>query len=168
MSSKVDLNSSNTSKKDDEIEDDEIATKYQPPKSVPLTELLSLDANDASLNKYKQQLVGDAINVILEPSDSRKLLPKRLSLVPDDHAEITFDLTGNMDKYKDAVITLKEGASYRIKLEFYVQRDIVCGLKFVQSTYKGPIRSELTFLLLLTITSSLYMSVNTNSPPSFS
>ena len=145
MSSKVDLNSSNASKKEDELDEEEVASKYQPPKNVPLTELLSLDSNDASLNKYKQQLVGDAINVILEPSDPRKLIPKKLSLVPDDHAEITFDLTGPLDKFKENVIVLKEGASYRIKLEFYVQRDIVCGLKFVQAAYKGQIRSKFLF-----------------------
>jgi Rho GDP-dissociation inhibitor len=63
-------------------------------------------------------------------------------MIPDDHAEITFDLTTNLESYKDKVVTLKEGVSYRIKLEFYVQRDIVSGLRLVQHTYKGPIRSR--------------------------
>ena len=82
---------------------------------------------------------------ILEPENPNKLLLKRLVLVPDDFAEISFDLNGDLKRYKDQVFKLKEGASYKIKLEFYVQRDIISGLKFVQSAYKGPIRSNFTF-----------------------
>ena len=67
---------------------------------------------------------------------------KRLVLLPDDHADISFDLSPkSLDKYKETVVTLKEGSNYRIKLEFYVQRDIISGLRFVQTSYKGPIRS---------------------------
>ena len=57
---------SNSNKNDSKIEDDdEINTKYQPPKVVPIKEIWNQDAEDASLNKYKQQLIGTAINVIL-------------------------------------------------------------------------------------------------------
>ena len=49
---------------------------------------------------------------------------------------------GNLEKFKDHVVKLKEGCTYRIKIEFYVQRDIISGLKFVQSAYKGPLRSK--------------------------
>jgi hypothetical protein len=72
---------------------------------------------------------------------------KRLVLVPDDFAEISFDLNGDLKRYRDKIFKLKEGASYKIKLEFYVQRDIISGLKLVQSAYKGPIRS-IDFLYL--------------------
>ncbi len=47
-----------------------------------------------------------------------------------------------MEKFKEKTIRLKEGSTYRIKIEFFVQRDIVSGLKFIQSAYKGPIRSK--------------------------
>jgi hypothetical protein len=46
-------------------EDEEFNSKYQPPKAVPISEILAKDSEDASLNKYKQQLIGDAINVII-------------------------------------------------------------------------------------------------------
>ena len=159
-----------------EVDDDEqnqIVNKYVPPKNVPISEIWNKDADDAALVKYKQALIGGAINVIIgkrrvtpqhqqlyyfvailsifylcvswcakEPTDPRKLLLKRLVLVPDDFAEISIDLKGDLDRYKDQVFKLKEGCQYRIKLEFYVQRDIICGLKFVQAAYKGPIRSK--------------------------
>lgn len=79
-----------------------------------------------------------------EPSDPSRLILKRLVLLPEDHAEISFDLSAkSLDKYKDTVVSLKEGSSYRIKLEFYVQRDIISGLRFIQTSYKGPIRSKI-------------------------
>lgn len=57
---------SNTSKNDSKIDDDdEIHTKYQPPKVVPLKEILNQDSEDASLNKYKEKLIGTAVNVII-------------------------------------------------------------------------------------------------------
>ena len=40
------------------------------------------------------------------------------------------------------MVTLKEGSTYKVKLEFYVQRDIVSGLKYVQTAYRGPIKSN--------------------------
>lgn len=70
-------------------------------------------------------------------------------LIPEDHGELIFDLKENVDRLKDQVITLKEGAVYRMKLQFYVQRDIVSGLKLVQTAHKGPIRSNLNSFEIL-------------------
>lgn len=128
-----------------EDEDEQILpSKYQPPKDVPIEEILNKDQDDASLNEYKKKLLGTAINIIIEPSEPSRLILKRLVLLPDDHSEIAFDLNPkSLDKFKDSVVTMKEGGSYRIKLEFYVQRDIISGLRFVQTSYKGPIRSLL-------------------------
>ena len=55
---------------------------------------------------------------------------------------MVFILKGSLDALKDRVITLKESAEYRVKLQFHVQRDIVSGLKYTQSVYKGPIKSN--------------------------
>ena len=37
-------------------EDEEVNSKYFPPKEVPLSELLSQDSDDPALNKYKQMV----------------------------------------------------------------------------------------------------------------
>lgn len=129
-------------------DDDELNSKYQAPKPVPICEILAKDSNDPSLNKYKQHLIGDAINVIIEPSDPNKLILKKLVLMPNDHEDITFNMGGNSETFKDHVIKLKEGCTYRIKLEFYVQRDIISGLKFVQAAYKGPLRTDKSSYML--------------------
>lgn len=39
--------------------------KYVPPKNVPISEIWNKDSDDAALNKYKQQLIGSAINIII-------------------------------------------------------------------------------------------------------
>lgn len=129
-------------------EENEFSSKYQPPKDVPISEIMQKDQDDQSLNEYKKKLLGGAINVIIEPTDPSRLILKRLVLIPDDHSEIAFDLSGNLEKFKDQTITLKEGSSYKIKLEFYVQRDIISGLRFVQTLYKGPIRTDKSVYML--------------------
>jgi len=132
----------------DNIEDDEShGVAYQPPKPVALSELLTKDCDDVALNKYKEKLIGTASNVILEPNDPRKVLMRRVTLLPEDHSEIAIDLS-KIDKTNDMIIKLKEGSCYRVKLEFQVQRDIVSGLKYVQSVYKGPIRTDKTSYML--------------------
>lgn len=74
--------------------------------------------------------------LILEPDDPRKVIVKRLVLVPADRPEISVDLTGDLSKLKKETFVIKEGVSYKIRIEFIVQREIVHGLKYVQQTYK--------------------------------
>lgn len=56
--------------------------------------------------------------------------------MPVDRPEISVDLTGDISKLKKETFVIKEGVSYRIRIEFIVQREIVHGLKYVQQTYK--------------------------------
>ena len=41
-------------------------------------------------------------------------------MLPENHTEITFDLTTNLDNYKEKVVMLKEGVGNKIKLEFTI------------------------------------------------
>jgi hypothetical protein len=62
------MNRSDVSENDFKNEDDDDPvneSKYSAPKPVPISEILAKDSEDQSLNKYKQQLIGDAINVII-------------------------------------------------------------------------------------------------------
>ena len=49
----------------DEVEEADYNSKYVPPKNVPIVEIWNKDSDDPSLNKYKQQLIGSAINIII-------------------------------------------------------------------------------------------------------
>ena len=50
--------------------------------------------------------------------------------------------TGDLSKLKDSPITIKEGVQYRLKIQFRVQREIVAGLRYFQSTYRKGVRGE--------------------------
>lgn len=78
----------------------------------------------------------------LEPDNPRKVIVKKLVLVVADRAEVALDLTGDLSKLKKETFVLKEGVSYRIRIEFIVQREIVHGLKYVQKTSKLGIPGE--------------------------
>ncbi|EFA09021.1 rho GDP-dissociation inhibitor 2 [Tribolium castaneum] len=113
-------------------------TNYKPPPEKTIEEILQADQDDESLRKYKETLLGQAQTgpVIVEPDNPRKVIVKRLVLVVADRPEIALDLTGDLSRLKKETFVIKEGVSYRIRIEFIVQREIVHGLKYVQKTSK--------------------------------
>lgn len=113
-------------------------TSYKPPPEKTLDEIISADQDDESLRKYKEALLGEAQSgaIIVYPDDPRKVIVKRLVLIPVDRPEIALDLTGDLSQLKKQTFVIKEGVSYRIRIEFIVQREIVHGLKYTQQTFK--------------------------------
>lgn len=113
-------------------------SNYKPPPEKTINELLEIDQDDESLRKYKETLLGQAQTgpIIVEPDNPRKVIVKKLVLIPVDHPEISLDLTGDLGELKKRSFVIKEGVSYKIKIEFIVQREIVHGLKYVQKTHK--------------------------------
>jgi len=47
---------------------------------------------------------------------------------------------GDLKKLKDASFTIAEGCFYQLQISFYVQREIVTGLKYLQQSYRAGIR----------------------------
>ncbi|KAF7265225.1 rho GDP-dissociation inhibitor [Rhynchophorus ferrugineus] len=113
-------------------------SNYKPPPEKSINELLEIDQDDESLRKYKEALLGQAQEgpIIVEPDNPRKVIVKRLVLIPVDHPEISLDLTTDLQGLKKRTFVIKEGVSYKIRIEFIVQREIVHGLKYVQKTNK--------------------------------
>ncbi|CAH1959290.1 unnamed protein product [Acanthoscelides obtectus] len=122
----------------EEFTDQENDTNYKPPPEKTIEEILQIDQEDESLRKYKETLLGQAQTgpIIVEPDNPRKVIVKRLVLVVADRPEIALDLTGDLSQLKKETFVIKEGVSYRIRIEFIVQREIVHGLKYVQKTSK--------------------------------
>lgn len=69
-----------------------------------------------------------------DANNPKDVIVKRLALVVPDRTDVVLELDGDLSKLKKHVFTIKEGVQYKIRIEFYVQREIVHGLKYVQKT----------------------------------
>ncbi|XP_058791544.1 rho GDP-dissociation inhibitor 1 isoform X3 [Phymastichus coffea] len=119
-------------------EEGEAMPNYKPPPEKSIEEILEADKEDESLRKYKEALLGESKTggVVVDPSDSRKVIVKKLALCVQDRPDMELDLTGDLSQLKKQTFVIKEGISYKIRIDFIVQREIVHGLKYVQKTYR--------------------------------
>lgn len=111
---------------------------YKPPPQKSIEEILKADEADESLKKYKETLLGIAKEgeIVVDPSDERKVLVKRLALCVEDRPDMELDLTTDLSQLKKQTFVIKEGISFRIRIDYIVQREIVHGLRYVQKTYR--------------------------------
>lgn len=64
--------------------------------------------------------------------DFLQVIVKQLALVVKDRPDEVLDLSTDLKNLKKKTFTVKEGINYQIRIDFYVQREIVTGLKYVQ------------------------------------
>ncbi|XP_037093684.1 probable rho GDP-dissociation inhibitor [Pollicipes pollicipes] len=119
---------------------------YAPPPEKSLNDLLSLDTEDESLQKYKATLLGQATagGVVVDESNPSRVIVRRLALVVEGREDVVLDLSGDLEVLKQQTVTIKEGIQYRLRIEFHVQRDIVTGLRYTQKTYRKGIQGQWT------------------------
>ncbi|CAF2440485.1 unnamed protein product [Rotaria sp. Silwood2] len=121
---------------------------YKAPQKIDIGSIVAKDEDDESLTRYKKLLLGNTSDgkqvqkIIIEPDDSRVVIPIRITLLFENHKpNVTFDLKGSIEHLRDLhskrTITVKEGEQYRTQLEYYVQRDIVTGLKLINKVLKA-------------------------------
>jgi Rho GDP-dissociation inhibitor len=136
--------------KHDQDSDDENSTihGYKAPQKMDIGSIVAKDEDDESLTRYKKLLLGNANNgkqtenKLIDSNDSRVVLPIRITLLFENHKpDVTFELKGSLEQIRDLhskrTVTIKEGETYRTQLEYYVQRDIVTGLKLVNKVLKA-------------------------------
>lgn len=118
--------------------DEEESTGYKPPAEKSLAEIVNADAEDESLVRYKQALLGEAAGgdnaLIVVPDDPRRVIVQKLALVVEGRPDEELDLTAGLDEIKKTKFVIKEGIQFRIRIDFIVQREIVTGLKYIQKT----------------------------------
>lgn len=116
----------------EEQENDE---NYKAPPQRTIEELLQLDNEDESLRKYKEALLGSqAEKIIIDANNPKNVIVKRLALVVAERPDMVLELDGDLTQLKKQTFAIKEGIQYKIRIEFYVQREIVHGMKYVQKT----------------------------------
>ncbi|XP_071525962.1 rho GDP-dissociation inhibitor 1 [Panulirus ornatus] len=130
--------------------DEEEPSNYKPPPEKSLEDMISKDADDASLRKYKETLLGSSATgaIVLEPDNPNRVLVRKLVLLAENQPDMELDLTGDLSKLKDSSFTIKEGISYKIRIDFHVQREIVTGLKYIQRSFrKGLLVDKMTHMV---------------------
>jgi Rho GDP-dissociation inhibitor len=107
---------------------------------VGVKELHDKDADDESLRIYKEKLLGSTGDaVVVLPDDSRSVVFDDMEFVFAGRPSVKFSLRTPEDlkKLEESTVVLKEGCVYHVILRFWVQREIVSGLK-----YKGSVKKK--------------------------
>merc|ERR1719427_1782592 len=111
--------------KDEEKKED--LPNYKVPEKVSVDNLKGKDADDASLNKMKDQLLGKDTDKIFDESNPGSVLFDSLIIRPTDRKEIV--LTAKDLSADTIAFTLQENCEYCTEINFKVQREIVMCLK---------------------------------------
>ncbi|CAH8611969.1 unnamed protein product [Schistosoma rodhaini] len=119
----------------------DVKNEYKPPEKRTLEEIMNLDKEDESLRKYKEALLGPALGTFKVPFPERSanVVFEKFCILVEGQPDIEFNLLGDISDFKSKPVSIVEGCSYRIQVVYYVQRDIVCGLRYKQWLRKGPI-----------------------------
>ncbi|KKK22992.1 rho-gdp dissociation inhibitor, partial [Aspergillus ochraceoroseus] len=125
--------------------DDLVASKtegFRIGEKKTISEYTQLDANDESLNRWKASLGLNAGEPIGDPSDPRKCIIKSLTLQVEGRSDVVVDLSGAgaVEHLKEKPFTIKEGATFRIKVAFEVHHEVLSGLKYLQVVRRKGIR----------------------------
>ena len=115
-----------------DVDDFTAETNYMVPAQKSVKELLEADTEDESLRKYKETLLGggpllEGQKVIVDPDNPSNVIMKRISLIADGDVKHSMELPAPTD----FTFAIKEGCTYKIRFEFYIQREIVSGLKLL-------------------------------------
>ncbi|KAJ8251714.1 hypothetical protein GJAV_G00224310 [Gymnothorax javanicus] len=114
---------------------------YKAPAQKTLKEIQELDQEDESLRKYKETLLGSPA-ITADPSVPNVQVTKMALICDAAPGPLELDLTGDLEGFKNQCFVLKEGVEYRIKVCFKVNKEIVSGLKYQQTTYRKGVRLD--------------------------
>lgn len=122
--------------------EEEFATGYQAPAKVSVDALATMDADDESLVRYKEALLGQALAGGVKTDDPRRVVVEKMAFVVAGREDVELDLTGDLATLKDQVITIKEGCEYKLRVSFRVQNEIVSGLRYFMTTHRKGVRVD--------------------------
>merc|ERR1719384_1071008 len=122
----------------------EMTDGYNVPDKVAVDDLMKKDADDEALQKYKAALLGDAKGKIIDENDKRLIFFDQLVVEPtgDDSKRDPIEIDPAKCSADTIAFQLKEKATYRVKIKFRVQRDIVTGLKRFQVVKRKGIKVD--------------------------
>jgi Rho GDP-dissociation inhibitor len=118
---------------DDDMQPEETGYKVTQPKQS-LAEYQQMDANDDSLQRYKESLGLGGGADLSDPNDPRVCIILSLSMETAGRDAVTVDLSapGSQETLKDKPFQIKEGSKFGMVAKFKVQHEILSGLRYVQ------------------------------------
>ncbi|KAI4301062.1 hypothetical protein L6164_034379 [Bauhinia variegata] len=128
---------------DDNKEDHEVLSSFVPGPPVSLKEQIEKDKEDESLRRWKEKLLG-----CLESDLDGRMEPEvkfhSIGIISDDFGEIVTPLPLPVDENQNGrvLFTLKEGSRYQLKLKFSVAHNIVSGLTYSNTVWKGGLQVD--------------------------
>ncbi|KAF5185791.1 Rho gdp-dissociation inhibitor [Thalictrum thalictroides] len=126
---------------DEENGDDEVVVDFTPGPLVTLKEQLEKDKDDESLRRWKEKLLG-SLEGDLNDQREPEVIFQSIGIITDDCGETTTPLPVDKNHSTGVLFSLKEGSEYRLKLTFTVQHNIVSGLRYSNTVWKGPLRVD--------------------------
>jgi len=107
-----------------------------------LAEYKNMDAEDESLQRYKESLGLGGGTDISDPSDPRVCIILSLTMDSEGRPPVTIDLSqqGAATTLKDKPFKIKEGAKFTMSAKFKVQHEVLSGLHYVQVVKRKSIR----------------------------
>lgn len=109
------------------------------PQDGPMVNQFMENDDDASLNAWKESLLGDAKNPAASPADDpRRVIPKEFKVIVHNGPTMAYDLQSeaSLNELKKKGYVLKEGQVFHYAVSFLVHHDLVIGLKLKTKTKK--------------------------------
>lgn len=125
---------------DDDADGDKIAN-FVPGPLISLKDQIEKDQEDESLRRWKEKLLGcleSDLNGQMEP----EVKFHSIGILSSDFGEINTPLPVSGDQSKPVLFTLKEGSEYRLKITFSVLHNIVSGLAYTNTVWKGGVEVD--------------------------
>ncbi|KAI3782948.1 hypothetical protein L2E82_13009 [Cichorium intybus] len=116
-------------------------SKFIPGPLLPLKEQLEKDKDDESLRRWKEKLLGGVESDLYGQKDPEVKFHS-VGIISKDVGEITTPLPVKESQSGCPLFTLKEGVQYRLKLTFTVLHNIVSGLTYTNTVWKGGIQVD--------------------------
>lgn len=121
--------------------------QFIPSPLIPLKKQLELDKEDESLRRWKEQLLGSVHYDQNEERVEPEVEMISLSILARDRAELSIPLP--LPSTKGAIaFSLKGGSCYNLKFTFLVKHNIVSGLTYINTVWKGGVQVDQTRVML--------------------
>lgn len=159
---KIDRNSETTTSKENVNSTNEVEPQrprrrssgmYKAPPKAALSSILAKHQGDASLEKYKRDLLGDAAvgGYLAADAELPRVVIEEFRIIfegrPDKDVVYKLSTPEGLHELKTKAFDIKQGSLYKFRISFTVNREIVVGLQF-KNTVRSKVKNEVESCML--------------------